>query len=75
MINPFPTQVGINSWTCLPPFVAAGAIAALEGSDNDTRAMRGEFQARRDLVFARLNAIEGINVAVWPAGAMYLLGA
>ena len=57
-------QVGINSWTCLPPFVAAGAIAALEGSDEDTKAMRGEFQARRDLVFDRLNAIEGVCAIV-----------
>eukprot|EP00971_Amphidinium_carterae_P318353 6327844-Amphidinium_carterae.1 len=35
--------------------------------------MRSELQARRDLLFERLNAVPGIRVAVRPAGAMYLL--
>lgn len=38
-------NLAINSWTCLPPFVAAGAVAALSGSSAATAAMRDEFQA------------------------------
>jgi len=66
-------NLAINSWTCLPPFVSAGGIAALEGSDEDTVSMREEFQARRDIVYEALNNIPGIRVAVKPAGAIYLL--
>mmetsp|Transcript_18687 Transcript_18687/g.43429 ORF Transcript_18687/g.43429 Transcript_18687/m.43429 type:complete len:457 (-) Transcript_18687:239-1609(-) len=66
-------NLAIASWTCIPPFVAAGAIAALEGPSAATDGMRRELQARRDLLFDRLNAVPGINVAVRPAGAMYLL--
>lgn len=66
-------NLAINSWTCLPPFVAAGAMAALDGPDGPSEAMRDEFCARRDLVFARLNKVPGIHVAVRPAGSMYLL--
>ena len=63
----------INSYTCLPPFIGAGAVAALTGPDTATSMMRTEYMARRDLVFDRLNRIPGIRVAVRPAGAMYLL--
>lgn len=66
-------NVAINSWTCLPPFVAAGAMAALGGPDGPSDAMRSEYCARRDLLFKRLNAIPGVAVAVRPAGALYLL--
>ena len=72
-------NLAINSWTCLPPFVSAGAIAAMASSevggasDIANQAMRIEFQARRDLVFERLNRVPGIHIAVLPAGAMYLL--
>lgn len=66
-------NIGINSWTCLPPFVSAGAFAALQGPTDVTEGMREEFRARRDLVFERLNKITGVSVAVRPAGAMYLL--
>ena len=66
-------NLAINSWTCLPPFVSAGGIAALDGPDADTAAMRAEFQARRDIVYEALNQIPGISIAVKPAGAIYLL--
>ena len=66
-------NLAINSWTCLPPFVSAGAIAALNGSDEETNRMKAEFEARRDIVYEALNDIPGINVAVKPAGAIYLL--
>eukprot|EP00933_Yihiella_yeosuensis_P062798 TRINITY_DN65799_c0_g1_i1.p1 TRINITY_DN65799_c0_g1~~TRINITY_DN65799_c0_g1_i1.p1 ORF type:complete len:410 (+),score=71.24 TRINITY_DN65799_c0_g1_i1:61-1290(+) len=66
-------NIAINSWTCLPPFVAVGAEAALTGPEEESDSMIREFQARRDLVFERLNKIPGISVAVRPQGAMYLL--
>lgn len=66
-------NLAINSWTCLPPFVAAAAQAALQGPDEPVDFMRDEYRRRRDLVFNRLNAIPGIRVEVKPAGAMYLL--
>mmetsp|Transcript_13637 Transcript_13637/g.31012 ORF Transcript_13637/g.31012 Transcript_13637/m.31012 type:complete len:436 (+) Transcript_13637:104-1411(+) len=66
-------NLAIASWTCIPPFIAAGALAALSGSSEATDSMRSELQARRDLLFERLNAVPGIRVAVRPAGAMYLL--
>merc|ERR1719446_1306673 len=66
-------NVCINTFSCLPPFVSAGAIAAVEGSMEPTEKMKAEFMARRDIVFDRLNAIPGVSVAVKPAGAMYLM--
>jgi len=66
-------NVCINTFSCLPPFVSAGAIAAVEGTMAPTEMMKEEFCARRDLVYDRLNAIPGISVAVKPAGAMYLM--
>lgn len=66
-------NLAINSWTCIPPFVAAGALAALEGPDAGVHSMRDELRARRDLVFDALNELPGIDVAVRPQGAMYML--
>merc|ERR1712216_181155 len=66
-------NVCINTFSCLPPFVSAGALAAVTGSTEPTDKMRAEFMARRDIVFDRLNAIPGISVAVRPAGAIYLM--
>merc|ERR1712046_47841 len=72
MIDPA-RNVCINTFSCLPPFVSAGAFAAVTGTMEPTNKMRAEFMARRDIVFDRLNAIPGISVAVKPAGAMYLM--
>merc|ERR1712070_36004 len=66
-------NVCINTFSCLPPFVSAGAIAAVEGTMEPTARMCEEFKARRDIVYDRLNAIPGITVAVKPAGATYLM--
>ena len=66
-------NLAINSFTCLPPFVSAGAVAALNGPMDATEAMRREFQARRDLVHQKLTQILGLRVAVRPQGAMYML--
>merc|ERR1712242_9254 len=66
-------NVCINTFSCLPPFISAGALAAVTGTMEPTDRMRAEFMARRDIVFDRLNAIPGVSVAVRPAGAMYLM--
>lgn len=47
------------------------AQAALEGPDDDVRAMRDEFQARRDLLLSAIAAIPGLR-AQRPRGAFYL---
>jgi aspartate aminotransferase len=46
------------------------ALAALEGDQDCVEKMRREFEARRDLVCRRLNAIPGIKCPV-PGGAFY----
>jgi aspartate aminotransferase len=46
------------------------ALAALEGDQTCVEAMRKEFQARRDLVCARLAKIEGVRSSI-PGGAFY----
>ena len=40
-------NLAINSWTCLPPFVAAAAIAAIGGPDDDTARTRGRKEPPR----------------------------
>ncbi|CAJ1396826.1 unnamed protein product [Effrenium voratum] len=66
-------NLAINSWTCVPPFVAAAAVTALQSPEADFEYMRLEYAARRDLVFERLANLKGFSIAVRPAGAMYLL--
>jgi len=46
------------------------ALAALEGEQDCVERMRKEFEARRDLVCARLSAIPGVRCPV-PGGAFY----
>ena len=46
------------------------AIAALEGEQQCVESMRQEFEARRDLVCKRLNALPGISCPI-PDGAFY----
>jgi aspartate aminotransferase len=48
----------------------AAAIAALMGPQDDAMAMSAAFQARRDMVTARLNAIDGFECPT-PDGAFY----
>ncbi len=51
-------------------FAQAGAIAALEMPDSAIEAMRKEFEARRDLIVSKLNAIPGVRCPN-PGGAFY----
>src|SRR6516164_195295 len=46
------------------------ALAALEGEQECVEKMRREFEARRDLVCRRLNAMDGIDCPI-PGGAFY----
>jgi aspartate aminotransferase len=64
------SRLVINSVSCTNAFAQAGAIEALTGPQEEADAMRGEFVARRRLIVAGLNAIEGLR-CVMPHGAFY----
>ncbi len=51
-------------------FAMRGALAALAGAEADVRAMIAEYQARRDLLIPRLEALPGVTCRP-PAGAFY----
>ncbi len=52
-------------------FAQYGAIAALEGPQDEIEAMRQEFERRRDLMLAGINAVPGVT-CTRPGGAFYL---
>lgn len=60
----------INSLSCTAPFVQKAGIAALEGSQEDLRAMMAAFRERRDAVVKGLNEIPGFS-CLTPKGAFY----
>jgi aspartate/methionine/tyrosine aminotransferase len=64
------TRLVINSVSCTSAFSQHAAIAALNGPWEPVEAMVAEFQTRRDVVVAGLNAIPGVT-CVEPAGAFY----
>lgn len=49
----------------------AAAIAALDSPLADVRARTADLQARRDILFTKLNAVEGLSCDL-PEGAMYI---
>jgi aspartate aminotransferase len=61
----------INTISCAPTFVQAGAVEALTGPQAAVDAMVNEFRARRDLVVAGLNELPGIS-CLKPSGAFYV---
>jgi len=65
------TRLIINSVSCTATFVQWAGVAALTGSQEASEAMREELRARRDLIVAGLNAIEGIR-CLKPGGAFYV---
>ena len=56
--------------SCTPPSTQLAGVAALEGPQDDVRAMIAEFRARRELIVAGLNALPGVTCVV-PHGAFY----
>jgi aspartate aminotransferase len=52
-------------------FAMVGALAAMESAEADVRAMVAEFEARRDLLVPRLNALPGVSCRT-PGGAFYV---
>lgn len=64
------TRFLVNCTSCVPPFVQRAAIAALTGPQDQVAEMVAEFRARRDLVVAGLEALDGVRCAV-PQGAFY----
>jgi aspartate/methionine/tyrosine aminotransferase len=64
------TRLVINSVSCTSAFSQRAAIAALTGPWDDVDRMAQEFQQRRDVIVAGLNAIPGVS-CVAPSGAFY----
>ena len=64
------TKLAINVHSCVNAPAQFAAQAALEGPQDAVDDMRAAFQARRDLVHQRLNAMPGIRAAK-PKGAFY----
>jgi aspartate/methionine/tyrosine aminotransferase len=60
----------VNSTSCVPPFVQLAGVAALNGPQDEPRAMVEEFRARRELVVAGLNELPGVSCRI-PRGAFY----
>jgi len=59
-----------NSVSCTAGFSQIATIAALESSQEPTRAMVAEFRQRRDVIVGGLNALPGVRCRV-PKGAFY----
>jgi aspartate aminotransferase len=70
LVEPF-VRLNVNSVSCVPPFVQAGGLAALQGDQGHVAAMREEYRARRDAVVAGLRAVPGLACDV-PEGAFYV---
>jgi aspartate aminotransferase len=70
LVEPF-VRLVVNSTSCVPPFVQAAGLAALDGGEDSVRAMRAEFARRRDFLVQALARIPGIACAP-PEGAFYV---
>ncbi len=64
------SRLVINSVSCTNAFAQAGAVAALNGPQDEPQRFREEFMARRQLIVDGLNGIPGVS-AVMPRGAFY----
>ena len=65
------TTMNSNHITNIPEIVTAAAIAALDGPQDIPTEKCAEFQAKRDLVMATMDAIPGV-VCPKPQGAFYV---
>ncbi len=64
-------RIETNANSCTATFTQYAGIEALEGPQDDSLAMIGEFQKRRDIIYKELNNIKGIT-CLKPKGAFYI---
>ena len=60
----------VNNHSCVNAAIQYGAIAALDGPDDQINFMMEKFTKRRKLIFDGLNSIKGIECSL-PGGAFY----
>ncbi len=64
-------RLATNVYSCATSFVQRAALVALDGPQDEVKAMVAEFRRRREAIVAGLNAIPGIR-CLEPAGAFYV---
>ncbi|RVU39278.1 pyridoxal phosphate-dependent aminotransferase [Hwanghaeella grinnelliae] len=69
-LAPVATRLAINCHSCVNASAQFAGIAALEGPQDDARAMVKAFDERRKVVMEALNALPGFS-CIEPAGAFY----
>lgn len=69
LVDPL-TRFFVNSTSCVPPFVQRAGVVALQGPQDEPRAMMDELRVRRDLIVAGLDELPGVTCRV-PKGAFY----
>ena len=69
-LAPVATRLAINCHSCVNASAQFAGIAALEGPQDDARAMVKAFDERRKVVMDALNALPGFS-CIEPAGAFY----
>lgn len=63
-------KLAVNCWSCVNAPSQYAGIAALDGPQDDVAKMMTAFDARRQFVVRRLNAMDGVSCAT-PGGAFY----
>lgn len=63
-------KLAVNCWSCVNAPAQFAGIAAIDGPQDDVRAMMAEFDRRRVLVVERMNALAGVT-CIMPKGAFY----
>ena len=58
--------------TCLPVFVQAGALEALQNGADAVESMRKEYEHRRDVLAGMLRQIDGLKLDHVPDGTFYM---
>jgi len=64
-------RLATNVYSCATSFVQRAALEALQGAQDEVRAMVAEFRRRRDVIVDGLNAVAGVRCSK-PAGAFYV---
>lgn len=63
-------KLAVNCWSCVNAPAQFGGIAAIDGPQDDVAAMMAAFDARRQFVHQRINAMPTLSSIV-PQGAFY----